>query len=253
MDAHFWKHERKGCAMVAYFWHSASLGAGTTPCQLTWAHLQHHDWLKGEKCSRLSQREAKAGSQGWQLPVPGCGCQGSYLVCMFGKRLCAGHHAGSPFIQLAQLLSPLVQGNACPCQVPNDPACSSSHTFDPTRSRDVLGEAARGFSCCGLANCRGEMDRQTGMSSWPGSVSAPQPWAAALQQGCHSMATQHMWKALLCHHHIGSAVMWPPLSWSKEAAKVKELWNDRQGPSPSSTGSTFSFHQSSKSRVLLHS
>lgn len=31
--------------------------------------------------------------------------------------------------------------------------------------------------------------------------------------------------ALLCHHHIYSAVMCPPLSWSKVAVKVKELWN----------------------------
>lgn len=63
----------------------------------------------------------------------------------------------------------------------------------------------------------------------------------------------HMWKTLLCHRHICTAVVCPPLSWSKEAAKVKELWNGRQGPSPSSTQSTFSFHQSSTSCVLLHS
>lgn len=94
------------------------------------------------------------------MPVAGCGCQGSYLVCMFGKRLRAGHHAGSPFIQLAQLLSPLIQGNARTSQVPNDPTRGSSHAFNPARSRDVLGQAARGFSCCGLANCKGEMDRQ---------------------------------------------------------------------------------------------
>lgn len=190
MDAHFWKCERKGCAMAVYFWHSDSLGAGRMPCQLTWAHLQHRDWVKGEKDTWLSQME---GLQGWQFPAAGCGCQGSYLVCMFGKRLCAGHHAGSPFVQLAQLLSPLVQGDACASQVPNDPARGSSHAFNPTWSRDVLGEAARGFSCRGLANCKGEKDRQTdrqtGMSSWPGSVSAPQPQAAALQQWCHSMGT----------------------------------------------------------------
>lgn len=88
-------------------------------------------------------------------------------MCMFGKCLCTGHHARSPFIQLSQFLSSLIKRNACASQVPNDSSRGSSHAFNSTCSRDVLGETARGFSCCGLANCKGDRDRQTGMSSWP--------------------------------------------------------------------------------------
>lgn len=226
MDAHFRKYERKGRAMAVYFWHSDSLGGETMPCHLTWARL-HHDWVKGEKGTWPSQKEAKAGSQGWQFPVPGCGCLGTYLVCMFGKGLSAGHHAGSPFIQLAQLLSPLVQGNARTSQVPNDPARGSSHAFDPAGSRDVLGEAARGFSCCGLTNCEGEMDRERDrdeLLAWLCQCSlilSCGPAAASLEGH-----VAHV-EALLCHRHMVQSC--PPLSWSIEAAK--ELWNGRQGPS----------------------
>lgn len=224
-------------------------------CHTSWHEhtSQHHDWMKGEKGTWLSQKEAKAGWQCWRFPVPGCGCQGSYLVCMFGKRLCAGHHAGSPFIQLAQLLSPLIQGDARTGQVPNDPSRRSPHALNPAGSRDVLGEAARGFSCRGLANCKGEMDRQTDrdeLLAWSCQCSlmlSCRPAAVTPSEG-------HVWK--LCSVTITCAVQpYAPhsdQSWSREVAKVK-LWNGRQGPSLSSTRSTFSFHQSSKSCVLLHS
>lgn len=135
--------------------------------------------------------------KGWWLLVLGVQCPGPYLMCMFGKCLCAGHHARSSFIQLSQLLSSLIQGDACTSQVPNDSSCGSSHAFDSTRSRDVLGEAARGFSRRGLANCKGEMDRQ----EWaPGRalVSAAAPWAAGSRLWCHLACRWHMWKTFLC-------------------------------------------------------
>lgn len=104
---------------------------------------------------------------GWQFLALGVWCQGSYLMCMLGKRLGAGHHTRSPFVQLSQLLSSLIKGNARTSQVPNDASCSTSHTFNPTRPRDMLGKTARGFSCCGLANCKRETDKERGMSPWP--------------------------------------------------------------------------------------
>ena len=154
-------YERKGCAMEVYFQHFHCLGAGERAC------LKQHPWVKGENHAWLPQREAKARLQGCGFSVPGVRWQGPYLVCMFGKCLRAGHHARSPFIQLAQLLSSLIKGNACTSQVPDDSSSCSSHAFNSTWSRDVLGKAARGFSCRGLTNCNRERDKQAGMSSWP--------------------------------------------------------------------------------------
>lgn len=139
---------------------------GKEKCKLMWAHLKQHDRVNVENSTWLSWREAKAQLQGrWSLDLS-VWCQGSYLMCMFGKSLCTGHHARGPFIQLSQFLSSLIKGNASTSQVPNDSSCGSSHAFNSTWSRDVLGETARGFSCRGLTNCKGEIETEGSERLW---------------------------------------------------------------------------------------
>lgn len=161
-----WKHERKSRAVEVSLeiFHCVEAGEGKTACKLMWAHLKQHDCVNEENSTWLSRREAKTQLQVWWSLVLSVwfSSECSYLMCMFGKCLCTGHHARGPFIQLSQFLSSLIKSNTSASQVPDDSSCSSSHTFNSTWSRDVLGETARGFSCRGLTNCKGEI--QTGGS-----------------------------------------------------------------------------------------
>ena len=72
-----------------------------------------------------------------------------YIMSMFGKGLCAGHHGCRSFLQLAQFLPSLVQSYPGASQVAHNPGRCAFHALHAPRARDVLGQAAGGLaSCC---------------------------------------------------------------------------------------------------------
>lgn len=75
-----------------------------------------------------------------------------YLMSVFGKGICAGHHGSCPLLQLAQLLASFIQCYPGTCQFADDPRSCPLHALDAARARDVLGQTSGCLASGYLAN-----------------------------------------------------------------------------------------------------
>lgn len=91
-----------------------------------------------------------------------------YLVGMFGKGICAGHHGSRPLLKLAQFLSSFIQSYPGPCQLPHHTRGGSFHALDASRARDVLSQTPRRLSSGDLSNWVVVGEERTREDVWEG-------------------------------------------------------------------------------------
>lgn len=75
-----------------------------------------------------------------------------YLVGVFRKGICAGHHGGRPLFQLAQLLTSLIQRYPSTRQLAHHAGGRPLHALDAAGAWDVLSQTPRGLPGSYLPN-----------------------------------------------------------------------------------------------------